>query len=338
MKKVILLVAMLVSISTLTAKEVSKVGTTAARFLNIDVGARGVGMGGAYVSVVDDASAIYWNPSCLGLIEKPQGYFNHTRWIMDVVINCVAVAIPVQDIGNFGFSAKFMSMGEMERTTINQPDGTGELFDAASYAVGISYARSLTDRFAIGITGKYINERIYHSSAHGLAIDVGTIYTTTFNNLKIGMSITNYGTKMSMSGRDLLVQHDISDLVEGNNPNINATLNTGAYDIPLLFRFGISMDLLQNMQNNSLVLALDALHPNDDKESLNWGVEYGFHKLFFLRLGYKSLFLPDSQEGLTAGAGFNFKWPGLGALRLDYAYQNTEWLDSFQHFTFSIMF
>jgi len=338
MKKDICFFVILVSLATLTAKEVSKVGTTAARFLSIDVGARGVGMGGAYVSVVDDASAMYWNPSCLGNFENTQGYFSHNQWIMDVVTNYVGIATPVRHIGTFGFNAKFMTMGEMERTTINQPEGTGEFFDAASYAVGVSYARSLTDRFAIGFTGKYINERIYHSSAHGIAFDVGTIYTTTFHNMKIGMSITNYGTKMSITGRDLLVQHDISDLVEGNNPNINATLNTNSYDIPLLFRFGVSIDVLQNINNNSLLLAVDALHPNDDKESLNAGAEYVFNDLFFLRAGFKSIFLPDRQEGLTAGAGFVFNVSGFGKMHLDYAYQDTEWFDAFQHFTLSFAF
>ncbi len=338
MKRVILVLVLIAGLSTLPAKEVSKVGTTAARFLNIDTGGRGVAMGGACVSVVDDASAMYWNPSCIGLFDGPCGYFSHTRWIMDVTVNYAAVALPVRNIGTLGINAKFLTMDEMERTTVNQPDGTGEMFDAASYALGLSFARSLTDRFAIGFTGKYINERIYHSSAHGVAFDVGTVYTTTFNNLKIGMSITNYGTKMNMTGRDLLVQHDISDLIEGNNPNINATLNTGSYDIPLLFRFGISMDILQHMQHNQLILAVDALHPNDDKESVNVGMEYGFHDLFFLRAGFKSLFLPHRQEGLTAGAGFVFRVPGMGEMQLDYAYQDTEWFDAFQHFSLSYGF
>ena len=336
MKKAITTALILLSVSTLTARNVSKAGTTAARFLTIDVGARGVGMGGAMVSVVNDASAMYWNPSCLAGIVHPQGYFSQTRWIMDVVNNYVALALPVGDIGTFGLSSTFMTMGEMERTTVNQPDGTGEHFDAASYAIGISYARGLTDRFAIGFTGKYINERIYHCSAHGLAFDVGTIYTTTFNNLKIGMSISNYGTKMNMSGRDLLIQHDISDLVEGNNPNINAHLNTGSYDLPLLFRFGISVDVLQNIERNRLILAINALHPNDDRESLNLGLEYVFNDLFFLRAGFKSLFLPDRQEGLTAGAGLVFKVPGMGKMHLDYAYQDAEWFESFQHFTLAL--
>ena len=321
-----------------SAKDVTKVGTTAARFLNIDVDPRGIGMGSAYVAVVDNATATYWNPAALGLLDHNQAYFGHTQWIMDVTSNFVTLATPIPQIGSVAVSAKFLSMGDMERTTITQPDGTGEFFDAFSYAVGLSYARNLTDRVSVGFTGKYINERIYHSSSSGLALDIGTLYRTGFRGLNIGMSITNYGTKMQMEGRDLLVQHDISDPIAGNNPNINANLATDSYDIPLLFRFGLSMNVLENSTNHDLFMAVDALHPNDDKESLNVGLEYVFNRLFFLRAGYKSLFLDDSEEGLSLGAGFAFSIPNLGPLMVDYAYQNTEWLDSFQHFAIKVNF
>ena len=340
MKKYYLITWMLVLLLSGASfgKDVTKVGTTAARFLNIDVGPRGIGMGSAYVALVEDATASYWNPAALGLIDGNQAYFGHTQWIMDVVSNYVSIASTIPRLGTLAVNAKFLSMGEMERTTIAQPDGTGEFFDAASYALGVSYAKNLTDRVSVGFTGKYIAERIYQSSSQGLALDIGTLYRTGFHGLNIGMSITNYGTKMQMDGRDLLIQHDISDPIEGNNPNINARLTTDAYDIPLLFRFGLSMNVLEKNSKNDLYLAVDALHPNDDKESVNVGFEYVHNKLFFLRAGYKSLFLKDNEEGLCAGAGFAFDIPGLGPLMLDYAYQTTEWLDSFQHFAVKVNF
>ena len=109
---------------------------------------------------------------------------------------------PIPKIGTIGVQALFMTMDEMERTTIANPEGTGETFDAGSYAFAFCFARSLTDRFSIGLNAKYIHEQIYHSAAHGIAFDVGTLFETDFYGMKIGMSVTNYGTKMRLTGRD----------------------------------------------------------------------------------------------------------------------------------------
>ena len=65
MKKIIYIsLGFLLSFSFLIyADEVTKSGITAAPFLSIDVGARAAGMGGAFVAVVDDVTAMYWNPA-----------------------------------------------------------------------------------------------------------------------------------------------------------------------------------------------------------------------------------------------------------------------------------
>ncbi len=60
--------------------------------------------------------------------------------------------------------------------TVDQPEGTGEFFSAGDIAVGLSYARNLTDRFSIGFSAKYIQETIWHESASAIAIDAGTTF------------------------------------------------------------------------------------------------------------------------------------------------------------------
>jgi len=337
MKKITILVFMILVIA-LQAGAVTKVGTTAAGFLNIDVGSRALGMGGAYVAVADDITAMYWNPAGVARLKTAQTAFTHTKWLADVNFNYAAVVVPLGAIGNVGANATFLTMDEMERTTIAEPEGTGEMFDAGSYAFGLSYARDLTDRFSIGFNFKYVNEKIYHSTASGAAFDIGTIFDTQYYGLKIGMSITNYGTKMQMGGRDMLIQADIDPQISGNNENINANLNTDSYDLPLMFRVGVSMDLLKGKGNSNLIVAVDALHPNDDVESVNVGAEYGFNKMFFLRGGYKSLFASDSEEGLCLGAGFSYSVPGAGTLMLDYAYEDFGVLKDVQLFTIGLGF
>ena len=301
---------------------VTKVGTTAASFLAIDVGPRGTGMGSAYVSLANDATAMYWNPAGIAKLNRFETTFCNTKWIVDLSFNYVGAVIPFGNLGNLGVNATFLTMDPIERTTEFYPDGTGEFFDAGSVAFGLSYARNLTDKFAIGMNAKYINERMYHSNAYGLALDFGALYHTGFHGLTFGLSITNYGTKMRLDGRDLQVQHDISPSLNGNNANINARLLTDRFDLPLMLRTGISMDVFSGPNNSKLTIAIDALHPSDDVEYVNIGGEYTFYDMFFLRAGYKELFAEASEQGLSFGGGIHYKVLGTTTLFFDYSYND----------------
>src|SRR5438445_6968526 len=109
----------------LPAQEVTKVGTTAAKFLSIPVGARAVGMGGAFVAVADDASSLYWNPAGIARLSQSEAIFHHANWIADMNFNFGGVAVPIEGLGTVGISFTSLTMDEMERTTVDQPEGTG---------------------------------------------------------------------------------------------------------------------------------------------------------------------------------------------------------------------
>lgn len=322
MKRYIVLVLGLVFVagSVGYAQGVTKVGTTSANFLGIDVGPRGTAMGSAYVSVANDATAMYWNPAGIARLSNFQAVFSNTRWIADLTFNYAGVVVPLGDFGNIGVNATFLTMDQIERTTIVQPDGTGELFDAASYAVGLSYGRKLSEQFSIGLNAKFIDERLYHSDAIGFGLDVGAQFNTHFNGLMLGMSISNYGTKMQLDGRDMQIQYDIDQSVHGNNQFINARLQADNFDLPLLFRVGVSMDILKGGFDSNLILSVDALHPNDDAEFLNIGGEYIFHDMLSLRGGYKGLAAKDSEQRFSVGGGIRYNIRGTTTFHFDYAY------------------
>jgi hypothetical protein len=317
--------------------EVTKTGTTAAVFLKIDVGARATAMGSSFASVANDATSMFWNPSGIAFLEQSDAIFCHARWIADISINYAGVAIPFRSIGTIGVNAVFMTMDDMERTTTLYPEGTGEMFSCGSYAFALSYGRLLTNNFAVGLNAKYITENIYNCYAHGFAVDVGTLYRTPIKGLSMGMSITNYGSKMRMEGRDLLLPTDPDPTLSGNNSQIMSNLNTDRYEIPLLFRFGFSYQVLPKIENHDLLVSVDLLHPNDDAESVNIGAEYVFLKLVAVRGGYKALFTDDSEEGLCLGAGF---LAGIASteLRIDYAYKDFGRLKDVQMFTVGLKF
>ena len=50
----------------MVAQGISKTGTTAAQFLKLGIGSKALGIGGAFTSIADDPSCLYWNPGGLG--------------------------------------------------------------------------------------------------------------------------------------------------------------------------------------------------------------------------------------------------------------------------------
>ena len=130
--------------------DVSKRGTSAATFLSIGQSARAIGMGSAFVGVQGDPSGMYWNPAGIAYIDGVSLLFDHTNWIADVGYNFFAGTYSIEGLGTIGLSVIVSDIGEMDVTTINQPEGTGQTFSATDFAVTLAYAVKLTENFAIG--------------------------------------------------------------------------------------------------------------------------------------------------------------------------------------------
>ena len=317
--------------------DVSKVGTTSAQFLKIEAGSRAVAMGGAFVAVDNDATALYWNPSGIARLPKSELVLIHTKWLADISFNYVGLVLPLSSVDAIGISITALSMDEKEVRTVLYPEGTGEKYNAGDIAAGLSYARNLTNRFSIGFTAKYIQQKIWNMTSSSVALDIGTLFITGFNDMKIGMSISNFGSKMQLEGKDISITYDPDPGKYGNNDKIPAELQTGKFDLPLIFRVGLAMDVLKS-ERNRLTVAVDAVHPNDNTENMNFGAEYAYNDLLFLRIGYKNLFTRDSEEGFTAGAGIEYALFGNTLLYVDYAYQDFGLLNNVQRFSLGFKF
>jgi len=334
--KIIKFILLTVVFSLSSGQSVSKTGTTAAQFLKLGVGSRAIAVGGAFTAIANDASALYWNPGGIAKIKRNQVLLDHYDWVLDIDLDFIGIVVPIPAMGTIGIALKYMHMGEMEVTTTHEPEGTNEKFISSSYVGQLSFARNLTDRFSLGISIKYIQENIYNSSARGAALDLGTLYQTQIPGLVMGMSISNYGSKLQMLGRDLLIQTEIDPSLESDPTNINANFLTEKFDLPLIFRFGLAWT--KSMSSNlKTTLAIDALHPNDNTESLNLGLEIAFNNFIFIRSGWKNLFQRDSEEGLTLGAGINLKF-GASKYILDYTYTDFGILGSPQKLTIALIF
>lgn len=307
-------------------------GTSGAQFLEIPVDARASAMGGAIVGLNDDASSVFWNPAGLARIDGNAAHFSYMNWFDMFDFNAAAFAFNLEGIGTIAASVVIFTMDELEITTEIEPNGTGRYFDAEDIAIGLSFARFLTDRFSVGITIKYVQQRIWNEKAVGIAFDVGTQYKLDFQNMTIAMKMSNFGDDLKFDGEDLNVIHDKSGEIPLNRLT-PAKLVTEDYPLPLTFQVGLGFDIY-NADFIKVRGDIDALHPNDNEERILLGTEISFFDRIFLRGGYRFNY---DDENLTLGAGANLPISGT-IFTFDYAYSVYDILPSVHRISIGIDF
>lgn len=306
----------------------SKVGTTAGQFLGISVGPRAIAMGSAYVGSNTDVTSLFWNPGAFAQAGKNEFVFSNTDWLVGTKFRWFGFMYNFDGENAVGVSFTQLDYGEDQVTTVSFPDGTGDKWSAQDYAVGLTYARKLTDRFSIGGSAKFIGQSIWHESASTFAFDVGLLFVTGFNDMRLGVSMTNFGGDLKMDGQDLMNKIDIDPLNSGSNKALVASLKTESWPIPLAFRVGAAMDVIK-AEMVVLTLASDAVLPSDNQASLNFGGEFGWNNMVFFRGGFKAavqtgrkfLTQGDELEGLALGVGVRYAAPGVATVGVDYAFQ-----------------
>lgn len=282
-----------------------KVGTTSFQFLKLAYDVRASAMGGEFVSVANTSAAMFSNPGGLAFLQNMDLSFSYTDYFVDVGISAFTIAMPLGNLGTFGFNGLILDYGTIEVTEISaqgwnqdftyfNPGLTGETINPGAMAFGISYARALTNKFNFGLTVRYASEDLVREKVSALLFDAGLIYQTGFRSVQFGAAIRNFGPEV--------------------------TFINESYPLPQTFLFGTSMYLL-GPENailghsgwQSLLVLYNLIHPRDYDQQHSVGAEYNLHNLLFIRAGYKFNY---DEEGLTFGGGLQFK-----GIRFDYAYE-----------------
>jgi len=298
-KQTILLVALILGVTqvALGAHEFEKVGTQGGQFLKIGIGARAAGMGAAFTSVADDASAVYWNPAGVARITRNVIALNHCDWAADIAFSQVAYVFDPKYVpGMLAVHARSLYMPEQLVRTVYKPEGDGRKFDNGDVGVGLTYARSLTDKFSAGLTFNYLHSSLADITATAYTFDFGTLYDTGYQSLRIGMSIQNIGTEMEYIDR--------------------------AVKMPTVFRVGMSMSVFENAEYTVLTAA-EFSHPPDNNERANLGTEVGYRDFLHLRAGYGFGY---DADGLGLGLGFKVPTSLNAEAAIDYAYTDMSYL------------
>ena len=262
-------------------------GTTAASFLKLGAGARAASMGEGYSAVVDEASAVYWNPAAINRIGRRSATFMHASYLNSSMFDYAAFAQSLGPTNGWGVAIQHFSAGDIDQLDDNGSQvGT---FNPSDTALSLSYAQSLGG-LSVGVTGKFIQSKIL-DSAQALAMDIGVLTPAYFNDtLRLAVTVTNLGTKMKFEQK--------------------------SEDLPMAIRFGSAFRLLDQW-----TVGADFGVPNDNQPFIAAGTEYniplGDALTLSGRCGYNSRSVVNSDQ--YAGIAFGF---GLGyrKLSLDYGF------------------
>ena len=329
-------------------------GTTAAEFLVLAPTGRGAALGNSFSALTTDVSALHYNPAGLSQMSRPELNATSTSYLADTHYNWVGIGLPFGGGAKaIGFSFGSFGFSDQPVYTVEDPTGaSGEVYSVAESFIGMTYSQQFSDRFAAGVTGKFINDRLGGVSGRAFAIDFGTSFHANVGNkpIRAAFTIRNLGTTLKHNGNSLnaLVQREPpSDQQNIPQEPAQASLRTKEWQLPIEFRVALAYDIFST-QMSRLSLLGEFTQPNNNDPTFGFAGEYN------VRLGSSGFSLaprasytyqpannldpagPGSADyagfnttvgsgadGFAAGAGINYrKNPRSLGFGVDYAYRS----------------
>jgi len=276
-------------------------GRTAADFLNIGIGARAAGMGGAYTAVAEGAGAAYWNPAGLRTVANGEVILGHFAWYQDITLEHGVLAYTPNERTSVAASISYLNYG-----TIDGRDAgglsTGDI-SAYDWCGALSVGYQATADLSLGFSGKFINQKLDDLSASSFAADFGAKYD--FERVSVAVMAANVGPDMDFDG------------VKEN--------------LPSLARAGVAARFF----NNQLLTSLDVETKFYGSTVIRNGFEFGYEDQYFIRTGYN--YYPSAEDrsfgtGLCFGAGVQYE-----QFTFDYAFTAGEHYSSEDLHRFSLI-
>ncbi len=330
------MLALLVLVVDGTA-QVRKAGLNAAAFLKVGVGARNVGLGSASNSITEDVGQMFWNPAGVALrTDQMQGTVSYNKWIADLNHNAFALSYKLGDVGTVGIGAIMFGVNDIPAYRDVAPpalvsqqidQATSSTFNYQDLSLQATFARNFSDQLALGATVKYISESLDDMTKGAFAVDVGSIYTigslgSIVYDWKISARLSNMGSGIKY--------YDVES------------------PIPITFGVGTSFKPLKDDRAGELLIAVDAIKPQDSPQLFYVGGEYTYGGCLSVRGGYKVNYsgaeddgtstrspIRQSIEGLSVGGGVRVEVNGY-LMRFDYAMTQMDILDAVHRVTLTV--
>ncbi len=224
---------------------------------SVGAGARALAMGGAFTSLADDASAVFYNPAGLSSLQYQEASFMHMSLFEGTVCDFGSWVYPSLSLGGFG--AAFMRIGtdDIIRRSNFAESGT---FGYSTSQLLLSYGRRLRGGISMGVSLKIVNQTLDVYSDYGVGLDFG-MTARLYKNLSAGIMF-----------RDMIPA--------------SIKLDTTSELTPLTVYGGISLREISVREDVALALALDLDKVENRSTKLHVGAELRFDKKYFLRMGY----------------------------------------------------
>jgi tetratricopeptide (TPR) repeat protein len=252
---------------------------------SLGAGARGMGMGRAFVSLSGDASSAFSNPAATAFIDRNEFTAFHTTLFLGTNYDCLAFSHPVGFLGVFSLSAGRLGTSDfIGRDDYNRPDKT---ISESDTHLGLSYGRAIGFGLSTGVTLKGIGQSVGTNTGYGFGLDFGLQYHP-------------------LMVKDLILGVGINDLLP---PRIKLFQTEEKYQTDSRIGLAYSRQFAKNYKVTA-VFEIEKIVGRGSR--MHPGLEAEFYKDYCLRLGY-------DHNRPTFGAGITYSF-----VRLDYAYENIE--------------
>lgn len=298
-----------------SAGKVNKVGAAGSSFLKIPIGTRATGMAGANGAAVNDLSCLFWNPAALVNVEGMSAMVEHNTWFANYGLSFAGVSLPLNEQFSVAASIVSLSSGDIEYTDMFNQGGTGTHYTVQDMSAQMTFSGRITDQFSFGVTAKYLNNKIANLSSGGFAFDIGTLYETGIQGIKIGFSIHNFGGEMEYSGQELRTEAPLynNSLYQSE---LDAAYLSSTYSAPVIFRAGVSSEIYQE-GDHEIIAAFDFITHSDIPEQFAFGGEYVWKEFLSFRAGYN---FNHDNNGVAFGVGLKYFTGGMSG---DFGYSMT---------------
>lgn len=320
------------TISSVAVAQISlnKLAQSTMNFQLVSISPKASAMGEAFYTVGSGAESVFYNPAGLSTTNSQFDVsLNYTQWIADIAYLGGAVAYNMGNYGTVALSVLSVDYGTIYATSLDPLQSSasgyidnGVMSNVGAYSLGISYAKSISERFSIGGNVRYVGQNLgsntfvngatVENNATKIVFDAGVLYNTGFKDFRFGMAIRNFSSNIK--------REEINE------------------QLPLAFTMGGAINVLAffmpQEKNDALTLAVDFLHSNSYSERVNIGAEYTFLGMVALRAGYQT---NRDIASWSAGAGFNTDLSGY-KLQVNYSFSKMDVFDNVSRLSVNFAF
>ena len=199
-----------------------RAGSAGSTDLLINPWARSSGWAGANTAFSRGLESQFTNVAGMAFTRKTELIFAHTMWLAGTGINIENFGF-AQNLGAqrgvIGLTVMSLNSGQINETTVNQTEGTGNTYLVSNLNIALSYSRNFSNKISGGITVRIITQGLSNVNSTGFAVDAGIMYKTKLGKLKsfenkdddndnlfFGITLKNIGPRMRANGDGLSTQ------------------------------------------------------------------------------------------------------------------------------------